>query len=102
MAVSEPPSSSNTEQNPDEGTVLNAVDEPGEQLWRILPPSRSVVAGVETGRFDGPTDALKSILRQRMIEGSPVIPDHVDLAERIFGKDVAAIAGPRLRQKRMS
>ena len=34
-----------------------------------------------------------------MIEDNPVTPDHVDLAERIFGKDVAAMKGKKTRQQ---
>ena len=45
------------------------------------------------------TNALKLIVQQRMIEDNPVTPDHVDLSERIFGKDVAAMKGKKTRRQ---
>ena len=39
------------------------------------------------------------IIRQRFIEDNPVTAEHVDLAERIFGPDVAALKGKRTRRQ---
>jgi len=45
------------------------------------------------------TDAFRQVLRQNLIKNCPVTVEDVNLAEKIYGKDSAAIKGKDTRPK---
>ena len=45
------------------------------------------------------TDKFRLILRQRLFKDNPIIPEHVDIAEKIWGKDVCGLKAKTTRRQ---
>ena len=44
-------------------------------------------------------DTLKCVLRQRMVDNNPVLMEHIDIADKIWGKDIPTLKGKDTRRK---